>query len=53
MKVFPGKLEKGNGDASRNLEDVAELIGERIGISNMITGTLNVRISRPYIGVGA
>lgn len=48
MKVFSGKIEKGNGVASCNLRHVAQLIGNRIGIPDIIKGTLNVRIDEPY-----
>ena len=48
MKVFRGKVEKGNGVASENLHHVVELIGERIGLPNIIEGTLNIRVADPY-----
>ena len=49
MRVFQGIVEKGNGVASGYLRHITELIGERIGIQNMIEGTLNVRIPEPYV----
>ena len=49
MKVFRGKVETGNGLASGNLRHVISLIADRIGIPNIIDGTLNVRIDELYI----
>ena len=48
MKIFEGKVEEGRKDAGPNLRDCVGSISDRIGIPNIITGTLNVRIAEPY-----
>jgi CTP-dependent riboflavin kinase len=49
MSIFPGTVTTGYGMATRNLNPVLSLIETRIGISNLVPGTLNVSIPEEYI----
>ncbi|HUY90030.1 MAG TPA: DUF120 domain-containing protein [Pirellulales bacterium] len=48
MKTLDGIVEKGSGVASPNLHHVKHLIEERTGLSDLVDGTLNVRIEGCY-----
>ena len=49
MKLFLGTVTTGYGMATPNLHPVMSLIEERIGLSRLIRGTLNVIIPEEYI----
>jgi CTP-dependent riboflavin kinase len=49
MKIFLATVTSGYGMATRNLDPVMQLIESRIGLANLVPGTLNVRIPEEYI----
>ena len=49
MKIFHGLITTGYGMATPNLDPVMSLIESRIGLANLVPGTLNVRIPEEYI----
>jgi CTP-dependent riboflavin kinase len=49
MKIFLGTVTSGYGMATRNLDPVMSLIESRIGLRNLVPGTLNVHIPEEYI----
>ncbi|MGB7281884.1 MAG: DUF120 domain-containing protein [Candidatus Acidiferrum sp.] len=49
MRIFPGTVTTGYGMATLNLSPVMSLIESRIGLPNLIPGTLNVSIPEDYI----
>jgi CTP-dependent riboflavin kinase len=49
MKLFLGTVTSGYGMATPNLNPVMSLIESRIGLSNLVPGTLNVSIPEDYI----
>lgn len=49
MKIFQGSVTTGYGMATPNLNPVMRLIESRVGLANLIPGTLNVTIPEEYI----
>ena len=49
MKLFLGTVATGYGMATPNLNPVMPLIESRIGLPNLVPGTLNVRIPEEYV----
>ncbi len=49
VRSFDGVVTKGFGCASANLKSVMHLIEERMGLSGLVEGTLNVKIAEEYI----
>lgn len=49
MKTFLGHVATGYGLATPNLNPVMSLIESRIGLAQLVPGTLNVRIPEEYI----
>lgn len=49
MKLFLGTVTSGYGMATPNLNPVMSLIESRIGLPNLVAGTLNVHIPDEYI----
>ena len=49
MKVFIGIVATGYGLATPNLAPVVALIEARTGLTNLVPGTLNVKIPEEYI----
>jgi CTP-dependent riboflavin kinase len=49
MKLLRGAVTTGYGMATPNLNPVMSLIESRIGLANLVPGTLNVDISEEYI----
>ncbi|HTQ61167.1 MAG TPA: DUF120 domain-containing protein [Candidatus Solibacter sp.] len=49
MKLFLGTVTTGYGMATPNLNPVLSLIESRIGLPNLVPGTLNVSIPEDYI----
>jgi CTP-dependent riboflavin kinase len=49
MKIFLGTVTSGYGMATRNLDPVMSLIESRIGLANLVPGTLNIHIPEEYI----
>jgi CTP-dependent riboflavin kinase len=52
MRSFEGVVFSGYRYASGNLKGVMHLIEERMGLSGLVDGTLNVRIAEEYIVKG-
>jgi CTP-dependent riboflavin kinase len=48
MRVFHGTVKSGFGVATANLKPVLRLIESRMGTTNLVEGTLNVRILEDY-----
>lgn len=49
MKILHGLITAGYGMATPNLNRVMSLIESRIGLANLVPGTLNVHIPEEYI----
>lgn len=49
MRLFPGAVTGGYGMATPNLNPVLSLIESRLGLPNLVPGTLNVSIPEDYI----
>ena len=49
MRIFHGTVRSGYGDATANLKPVLRLIESRMGMTNLIEGTLNVQIPEDYL----
>ena len=49
MAVLVGRVTQGFGQAGQNLAPVAGLICRRTGLRVAHTGTLNVRLTQPYL----
>ena len=49
MKIFTGTVTSGYGMATPNLNPVMSLIETRIGLPNLVPGTLNVSIPEEYL----
>jgi CTP-dependent riboflavin kinase len=48
MRIFHGTVKFGYGAATANLKPVLRLIESRMGMANLVEGTLNVRILEDY-----
>ena len=51
MRIFHGTVKSGYGAARANLNPVLRLIESRMGMTNLVEGTLNVQILENYIVV--
>ncbi|MGH9740983.1 MAG: DUF120 domain-containing protein [Candidatus Acidiferrum sp.] len=49
MKIFPATVTTGYGMATANLSPVLSLIEARIGLPNLVPGTLNVSLPEDYV----
>ena len=49
MRSFIGKVSCGYGAATRNLMPVEALIEDRMRLAPLVSGTLNLQLSEPYI----
>jgi CTP-dependent riboflavin kinase len=49
MKLFLGTVTSGYGMATPNLNPILSLIETRVGLPNLVSGTLNVVIPEDYI----
>lgn len=49
MRILSGIVQSRFGVASRNLAPLLPLVRERMGLPNLITGTLNIELTDPYI----
>jgi hypothetical protein len=49
MRSFIGKVSGGYGVATRNLMPVEALIEDRMRLAPLLSGTLNLQLSEPYI----
>lgn len=49
VKLLTGRITDGYGVAAKNLRHVTRLIEERMGLSPLIPGTLNIALSEPYV----
>jgi CTP-dependent riboflavin kinase len=53
MRIFHGTVRSGYGAATANLKPVLGLIESRMGMVNLVEGTLNVRILEDYLVIPA
>jgi len=49
MMTLRGMVTSRHGIASKCLEGITPLIGERIGVQGLVTGTFNIQLPQPYI----
>jgi CTP-dependent riboflavin kinase len=49
MRIFRGAVKSGYGIARANLRPVMRLIESRMGMANLVEGTLNVQILEDYV----
>src|SRR5229473_1916724 len=49
MRIFHGTVRSGYGAATANLKPVLRLIESRMGMANLVGGTLNVQILEDYL----
>lgn len=53
MRVIIGKIANGFHVAAEHLNPVMHLIEERMGLTDLVPGTLNVRIPREYVVIAS